>query len=171
MARTGSMRATGVAGFRLNGTVRADGGSKTLLGGNENWMQGGAGGGGRVAIVYNDTARPRSTPEICPSSTFRRMAAIGTWNNSNGDYGGWGGGAIRIFAEFDAIIDGTLTANGQSITVYGGGRIAIWRRVHRFYGTANQPIAGNAGNGDYIGDPGTIHWEMVPPRGTILMMR
>lgn len=94
------------------------------------------------------------------------------------NYGAGGaGGSITIRCTHFAGT-GLLQANGGSARVAGdgsgsggGGRIAVWRQKHTFSGTAAQPAAGAAYLESRRGEPGTIYWGLIPPNGTLIMIR
>ena len=95
--------------------------------------------------------------------------------------GGGGGGSIYLRCKAFAggasaalIADGGNcgTTLGQQGGAGGGGRIAVWYTYFGYSGTASATngLGGSNSPGE-TAEPGTVVWVLIPPRGSVFMVR
>jgi hypothetical protein len=116
---------------------------------------GGAGGNGSGAGSLGGPAYGSSNPPVdCGSGG----ATYNTSSGTTADYGGRGGGLIRIVAGQGIKLDGTLTANGDSIpstrTSAGGAGGGISVHARRFTGNGAVAAKGGGASVTYAGGGG-----------------
>ena len=119
-------------------------------------------GGGVVRIKVYDTLRV--------DGTINANGASGSANAAGG-----AGGSIWLTSYIFGG-SGSLMANGGNGTAAngsggGGGRIAIWR-VRDVVMNVSTSVVGGTGNGSGgAGDPGTVTWIQLNPRGSVVIIR
>lgn len=133
---------------------------------------GGAGGG----LIWIEA--PSGTITMMGPMTANGSTPSTYGSNSEGG-GGSGGGIYLKCKNLVGSADGKLSAKGAvGANTYGGpgggGRIAVWfSSTNSFLGsaTASGAAAGTGGGGNTAGANGTVVWQYVPPKGTMIMMR
>ncbi len=138
-------------------------------GGGAGWSEHvGGDGGGLVHIVASGTIQNDGV--IDASGTNARPQRGG---------GGSGGGIHLRCRTFSG--SGVLRANGGDATWSsvdllgggggGGGRIAVWRVNHTFSGDVFVDPGASYPDSPQPATLGTIHWEQVPPMGTVMLIK
>jgi len=173
----------GGAGYGLGGVTYGDSDAPALPGsgggsGNSNWG-GGGNGGGLVHMVVDRQITLES------GSVIRSDGGTHGDLTPNGDRvggGGSGGGIYLQCVKFQSNANVTLSARGGDSARGGGGgggggRIAIWRVLDISAGAPTFNVAGGLGYSTGTLTPaadglaGTVSWGLVPPAGTVIVIR